>query len=196
MEKNTKRREIEELTRQLEEMTGIKMQTPKDFDRLRVVIFNRTGELLSSTTLKRIWGYINEPLETRTSTLSILANALGYQDWETFEKSLGNPDEETPSTPVLGRKLSVMSELKAGDIVKLTWHPGRKCLVRYLGDGEFEVEESEKTRLQPGDTFFCHIVIAGHPLYLSELKQGGKEPTGYVCGRGSGGISFEVNPLR
>lgn len=187
-----KKRLIESLMRHIEEMLGRKVETPKDFDRLSTIVFNRTGLLVSNTTLKRIWGYIKEPLDTRTSTLSILANCLGYKDWETFSKAVKSQEGTIPSSPLIGRRLNVLKELDPGNFVKLTWHPGRKCIAKYSGDGCFEVIESENTRLKPTDTFLCYFIIACYPLYLSELKQGDKEPIGYICGRGEGGVQFEI----
>lgn len=183
------------LIQRLEEMTGSKIKTPKDFNRMSTIVFNRTGEMISPTTLKRIWGYIDEPLNTRLSTLSILARSLGYPDFEAFCRSCENSGEVDPSSPVLGRRLNVLSQLEAGDTVKLSWNPERKCIISYLGEGRFEVVESEKTRLKPGDTFYCYLIIAGFPLYLSELRQEDREPSGYVCGRGEGGVQFEVGPF-
>lgn len=183
---------IETLLRQLEEMTGMSVNTPKDFSRLRNVIYNRTGQFISTTTLKRIWGYIDNPLETRKTTLSILANCLGYNDWDHYCKHKENIGEVDPSTPILGRRLSVLKDLKNGDLLKLTWHPERKCIAEYTGNGNFKVVESEKTRLKPGDTFSCYFIISGYPLYLSELKQDHKDPIGYICGRGEGGVRFEI----
>lgn len=186
------KKKIEVLTLRIEEMTGMKVRTPKDFSRLRTVIYNRTGQIISTTTLKRIWGYINEPVITRKSTLSILANCLGFNDWDHYYEQFESFGDIDPSTPVLSHRLNVLSDLKKEDLIKLTWHPERICIAKYLGDGNFEVVESEKTRLKPGDTFSCHIVISGYPLYLSELRQGNKEPIGYVCGRGEGGVRFEI----
>lgn len=183
---------IKDLLNGIEEMTGMDIRTPKDFNRLRTIIYNRTGQIISTTTLKRIWGYLDEPVNTRTSTLSILANCLGYKDWEHYCNQLNGVGTVDPSSPILGRRLNVPSDLKTGDRIKLTWQPQRTCIAAYNGDGHFEVVESENTRLKPGDTFSCHIVISGYPLYLSELRQGKKDPIGYVCGRGEGGVRFEI----
>lgn len=183
---------IRALITRIEEMAGMKISTPKDFDRLRSVIYNRTGELISSTTLKRIWGYLDEPVVTRKSTWSILANFLGYKDWDNYCKLIETPRESDPSTPILGRQLNVVRDLKEGNRLKITWQPDRTCIAKYLGDARFEIVESEKTRLKPGDTFLCHFIISGHTLYLSDLRSDDREPVGYVCGRGDGGVRFEI----
>ena len=68
----------------IEETVGRKMKTPKDFDFLAGLIFDKLHENVSSTTLKRIWGYLSEPSTPRLSTLDILAQFVDYKDWEAF----------------------------------------------------------------------------------------------------------------
>ena len=194
MEKVKSKKDIESIKKAIEEAIGFQVETPKTFELLRQIIFQRTREYVSATTLKRIWGYLDEPVKTRRTTLSLLARTIGYKDWDDFLYSRGSglPARKIPSNPNFGRSLNVTADLKAGDRIKLYWNPGRECLVRYLGNMQFVVEESQKTRLKPGDTFFCHLIIAGHPLYLSNLVQGASEPVAYVCGRIHGGIRYEM----
>lgn len=194
MEKEKYTKEIEAIKAALEEAVGFKIESPKKFEMLRTMIFRRTGEYISTTTLKRIWGYLDEPLQTRSTTLSLLATAVGYKDWEDFKKrgSSSVTEKKIPSSPKFGRCINVNTDLKPDDRLKLYWYPGRECTVRYLGRMQFVVEESQKTRLKPGDTFYCHLVVAGHPLYLSNLKHGKAEPMAYICGRIHGGIQYEL----
>ena len=54
-----------------------------------------------------------------------------------------------------------------------------------------EKTASERTRLQPGDTFLCNLIIEGEPLYLDQLRQAGNvqqntTPKSYVCGMDTG----------
>ena len=71
--------EILELRHRIENSVNRKIQTPADFDFLRGIIWDRTHEQISASTLKRIWGYIDGVDETRNSTLKILARSLGYE---------------------------------------------------------------------------------------------------------------------
>lgn len=192
MEKINKDKEIKEVKRALEEAVGIKIETPKDFVRLREVIAARTGQYISTTTLKRIWGYLNEPLATRISTYNLLVQTLGYLNWEDFLKRNDKPSEKKiASSPQFGRSINVNADLKAGEELKLYWHPERICHIKYEGDFKFKVLESKNTRLKPGYTFRCHLILAGHPLYLSEVTKGDSRPMAYVCGKLHGGIQFE-----
>ncbi len=163
------------------------MRTPRDFDLLAELIFRRLHTVISSATLKRLWGYLT-PLEPRDSTLTILARFLGYRDWEAYKQ---REDDEVQSTPVVSRWLDVERELKVGDVVRLRWLPGRVCDVRYDGKYRFTVVDAVATRLRPGDTFECIAILEDEPLYLHALRQGSAQPIAYVCGKQSG-VRFEV----
>ena len=73
-----------QLLTDIETALGKKLQTPKDFDFLRERIYARLHILVSRTTLMRIWGYIAEDVKPRKSTLDVLTQFLGYQDWDEY----------------------------------------------------------------------------------------------------------------
>ncbi len=139
--------------------------------------------------MKRLWGYLDEGVSTRQSTLLTLSQFLGYKDWEDFQQKAGQP-QERQSSPIMSRRLSV-SSLHPTQKLKLLWQPGRICIVEYHGDLNFRVLESVNTRLQPGDTFQCSIIVEGEPLYIDNLCQKGNAPIAYVCGKRSG-VLFEI----
>lgn len=179
---------IEELCRRVEETLGIKATTPKGFDRLTVMIFERTGVLLSPTTLKRMWGYLNESTTPRPTTLNVLAQCCGWRSYSDFQQ--GNRPE-IESGFIGSRTLNVEKDLTFGDTVRLMWAPSRVCVIKYLGSSNWKVIRSEGTRLSPGDTFRCSIIVAGEPLYLDNVHHAGSRPGIYVCGRRNG-IGFIV----
>ena len=49
----------QDLCHAIEGMLRHEVHTPKDFEELHKQIFARTPVLLSLTTLKRVWGYVN-----------------------------------------------------------------------------------------------------------------------------------------
>ena len=190
-------KQIELLKVALEKAVGFKATTPKVFDKIQLMIINRTGEYVSSTTLKRLWGYLREPQETRDSTLSILVRALGFLDWNDFvsRNDTEYSESDISSSPKFEKSLNVSSDLTPGMHVLLTWYPGRECLVEYKGNLEFEVVDSKLTKLQKGMKFKCHLMIAGHPLYLLILPtegMTGEKTITYECGKIHGGIQFEI----
>lgn len=169
-----------------------KMKTPADFDLLHDKIFERTHVMVSSTTLKRIWGYIKSDYKPSSNSLDALALFLGYNDYDSFHKGSGTPEGRAPSNIVLSQHIDVCEDLKPDDDITLYWVPDRICHIRYLGNSRFRVTSSENTRLKEGDTFSCSLIIEGEPLYLSQLIQGTLPPANYVCGK-RGGIRYQFD---
>ncbi len=78
---------IDRLRESIEAQVDRKMRTPKDFDFLSEQIFEKEHQTVSPTTLKRMWGYLSEAVVPRISTLNILSQFIGYDDWDSFCKS-------------------------------------------------------------------------------------------------------------
>lgn len=183
---------IQHLKDSIEQTLNRKMQTPKDFDFLSERIFARLNILLSPTTLKRMWGYLNEGNVPRKSTLSILAQFIGYRDWDAFEEALAKGENPLQSNLILSRMLSSFS-LSKGDKLQVTWLPDRSCTLVHLGDCFYEILESQNSKLQKGDTFHCSLFIEGEPLYVDSLTHGTYHDVAYVAGK-KDGIHFELLP--
>lgn len=86
--------EIARLREAAEQKAGKIMRTPKDFDYLHDSIYEQCHELVSVSTLKRIWGYNKYDNTPRTSSLDPIARYIGFHDWEDFEQSLSNEISE------------------------------------------------------------------------------------------------------
>lgn len=166
-----------------------KMQTAGDFVALSEAVFRRSHRLISPTTFKRLWGYLDEAVRPRRSTLDALAAFVGYPDFARFAEGLSSASE-VQSSVSLAATLNA-SQLPHGAEVTLRWLPDRRCRVRYLGDFRFEVVEAEGTKLAVGDTFRCMLMVEGEPLYLDALVHQGQPPVTYVAGR-KDGIRFEL----
>lgn len=174
--------EIQELLKQIEEHTDIKPKSPADFDQLSNIIYESTHELLSASTLKRLWGYFKSVGTIRNSTLVILAKYLGFKNWEDF---LHHLNQENGSDPMLS-PLVKADELNLGDRITVSWKPNRRCTFRYLGNQRFIVEASENSKLKEGNTFSCNVFIMGAPLYLTDLLQGDNTPMAFIAGKKDG----------
>ena len=179
---------IGKLRADIESAIGKAVETPKDFDHLKTLIQSRAGESLSTSTLKRLWGYLPSKNDPSLHTLNILSHFLGYMSWKQYQETATDNSQE--SDPVLARHLNVKDELCTGDRLRLTWHPGRICDVKYLGGLRFQVLASENTRIQAGNTFECSLIIENEPLYIDNLQQDGHPPVAYVCGKKTG-VRFE-----
>lgn len=80
----------------VEQKAGRKMHTPKDFDYLHSCLFDECHTMVSVSTLKRIWGYVQSDGAPRPSSLDPLAQYAGYDSWEHFEQTAAS--EAIPTT--------------------------------------------------------------------------------------------------
>lgn len=175
---------IKILCERIEDLFKHKISSPNEFIWLSNEL-NKYGGHVSPTTLKRIWQYLPNTSTPRNSSLSTLARQLGYKDFSHFVASLDEGDEQN-SAPVLGASIHPSKELGINARLRLTWVPSRIIIIRHLGNGNFVVEFSQNSKLTAGDTFNCEMLIEGEPLYLDNLVQADRPPTGYVCGKRSG----------
>ena len=79
-----KKTALQLLREAVEHKAGRKMATPKDFNFLSEHIFEEIHTRISPSTLKRIWGYLQNDNTPRSTSLNILANYVGYDDWDNF----------------------------------------------------------------------------------------------------------------
>ena len=76
--------ELIELCTAIEQWAGKMMSGPTDFDALSMKIWDKTHVQLSSSTLKRIWGYYKDTGKAHRSSLDILAQCLEYAGYADF----------------------------------------------------------------------------------------------------------------
>lgn len=117
--------QTETLCQSVEQALGHRMQTPKDFDLLREQIYVRLRQLISSSTLKRLWGYTHTESAPSRASLDVVARFIGYADYDAFCTSTGNGSDAVASNTVLSRHINVSADLKENDCLLLSWAPGR-----------------------------------------------------------------------
>lgn len=190
MNNNNEINYAQKLREHIERTASRKICTPRDFIYLSDDIRVRTQILISQSTLKRFWGYV-DGVEPRRSTLDALCVYAGFLSWEAFCDYVAQQDGKDESNPIMSSRL-IAEDLEVGDMLRVLWKPNRECIFKYLGDEKFIVERSVNSKLSVGDEFACCFFIENEPLYLSDLKMGGN-PNGvdYVCGRNNG-IVFNV----
>ncbi|MBQ4395093.1 MAG: hypothetical protein II825_07350 [Paludibacteraceae bacterium] len=180
--------EIATLRMDIEHEAKRKIRTPYDFEFLAGVIWERLHENISPTTLKRLWGYIDGADTTRRTTLCLLAQFLGFPDWEAYVASLATRTD-IESTAFEGEGIH-LDDLLPGDRVEVTWLPNRRCVFRYEGEAHFIVVESENAKLKAGDSFDAACFLIGKPMYLDNVQrrntQGAKDSVSYVAGSKNG----------
>ena len=182
--------EILSLRQDMEREVKRKIRTPYDFEFLAGVIWERLHENISPTTLKRLWGYIDGADTTRRTTLCLLSQFLGYDEWETYLQAL-SLRKETESDTFQGDGIRT-EDLEAGDCIEVTWLPNRRCVFQYEGGLRFKVQTSENSKLHAGDTFDAACFLIGQPMYLDNLRHDGNDAISYVAGSKNGLVSAKT----
>lgn len=84
---------IKKLKQEIIATLGRTIDSLTDFDYLSIKIAEKTGDSISVSTLKRLFGYVKGAGTPRPSTLSSLARYAGYSGWSEFCAT------HTPATP-------------------------------------------------------------------------------------------------
>ena len=179
--------ELAYLLEEVEKKYGRRIATTTDFESLSVVIEHQIGELLSSSTLKRLWGYVSLNPTPRVATLDILSRFVGQKNFKAFCESL--KDSKAFVSTFFTAKYQTVAELASGVSVTVGWAPNRLVRLNYLGDFQFEVVSSENSQLLQGDRFELSEIIVGYPLYISRILRHGEYTPSYVAGQ-QGGINL------
>ena len=140
--------------------------------------------VLSLSTIKRLWGYVESNGAPRLSTLNTLAQFLGFADWNAYLVSLEQRGG-IESAIFTGEGIQTV-DLQAGDRIAVAWEPNRQCNFRYLGDNQFVVEESKNAKLQRGTTFSAARFMISQPMYLDNIFLVDGTRTSYVAGKLNG----------
>lgn len=182
--------ELNYLLHKVEHKYGRRLSTSTDFEALSVVIDREIGELVSASTLKRLWGYVSLKPTPRQSTLDILARFLGERSFQGFCKQLKDSPEY--QSTFFSSKAVPSSCLKPGQTLEIGWNPDRLVYLKYIGNEEFYVNESCNSQLNKGDRFYVTAFMLGYPLYIPRILRDGEFTPSYIAGTVDGLSRLEV----
>ena len=182
--------ELNSLLTEVEKKYGKRVATSTDFEALSAEIEHSNGDLISASTLKRLWGYVNSNPIPRNGTLDILCRYIGERNFKEFcinlKKTAGIESGHFAS------KYVTSSELVVGQRVLIGWKPERLVELVYLGSLSFRVQSSQNAQLQEGDEFEATNFSLGFPLYLPFILRKGEKLPSYVAGAFSGLTTLEI----
>ena len=162
--------QISLLLRKVEEKMPRRPHTHDDFVVLREMIFNATKQMVSDSTLERVWGYStrgDDYENVSLRTLDVLSEFACGTDWMSFCEFVAR---EMPSeSDRFDTECVDVAHLEVGDCLTIGWQPNRVCRVRYLGDNRFIAEEAINSKLKKGDTFSCLQFQLGSPLFMENV---------------------------
>lgn len=185
MNKESIRPELMVLRKKVEEKSGMRAKTSRDFEILAETITESGAGYVSASTLKRIWGYVEDNGGKHIATLDVLARYAEYpRGFNEFKKKI-ETHYQIESGYDSKRVLDVLS-LEPGRLVEVEWLPDRKIKLRYEGDCILEVVDSRNAKLEAGMRVKCPRIVEGDKLLVDIIKPCYKKPLVYEAGKAHG----------
>ncbi|MCM1293478.1 MAG: hypothetical protein NC111_04825 [Bacteroides sp.] len=167
----------------------VEIQYSQQCEALAMAIQEETGQTLSTTTLKRMLGFVNGPAQSRPSSLDILAQYLGYPDYKLLAQDLGENTEISEFRLV---ENITSDDLMEGEQIQVTYHPNRVLVLSYIGQNLYLVNESRGSKLQKGDKLLISGFYVGFELLISDVERGKQHLGSYVAAKQGGLTSIEI----
>lgn len=165
------------------------LQYPQQCEALAMAIQEATGQTLGTTTLKRMLGFVNGPASPRPSSLDIIAQYLGYPDYNLLAKDLGEDTEISDFKPV---ESIDSADLEIGEQIQITYHPKRLLVLTYIGENKYVVNESRGSKLLKGDKLIIAGFYVGFELLVSDVERAGCHLGAYQAAKQGGLTSVEI----
>lgn len=165
------------------------LQYPQQCEALAMAIQEATGQTLGTTTLKRMLGFINGPASPRPSSLDIIAQYVGYPDYNLLAKDLG---EDADISDFRAVESIDSADLEVGEQIQITYNPNRLMVLSYIGDNKYVVNESRGSKLLKGDKLTIAGFYVGFELLVSDVERGGSHLGAYQAAKQGGLTSVEI----
>lgn len=185
------RKKLTDLIKITNKNLGFEPQTPSDFNQVSYAVKKKTGQEISLSSIKRLWGYVSYSNSPSKNILNILSRFNDFDDWDDYLRRYGTLGIDE-SSHFLNDNMIESDSLNAGDVLMISWDKDKSCKVEYFGEHRFKVLESCNIKLLPGDEFLMHSVAVGLPFYASEIHRGDEFITGYIGARTSGVKFFKI----
>ena len=165
------------------------LQYPQQCEALAMAIKDATGQTLGTTTLKRMMGFVNGPASPRLSSLDIIAQYLGYPDYDLLAKDIGQDADISDFREVESLD---SADLEPGEQIQLTYQPNRLLVLTYIGDNKYVVNESLGSKLLKGDKLMIAGFYVGFTLLISDVERSGRHFGSYQAAKQGGLTSVEI----
>lgn len=141
-----------------------------DFLLLADRISHETGRTIGQTTLKRLFGYIDDDRKTNIYTLNTLALYLGYSTWDEYfsQKNLES-EWNFPAKRIIISEQSIETKIQ----VKYLNRKVTFKVAVYKGQKVLQVLESENSSLKLDDIVVIHSLELGKIIEADQVIRNG-----------------------
>lgn len=170
------------IKKEIENKFGKEIRYPTDCEALAAAVLSETGQSISVTTLKRMYGFTQGKHEPRLYTLDVLAKYLDCANWDVFCEKFARID----NSEFFNADILEVATLKNNTVIEVKYDPQRSLRLKYKGDFFFIVVESENSKILKGDQLKMQVLVRHFPLIISAVIRDGKELGRFIAGKVSG----------
>jgi len=175
--------------KQIEEKYGHSLRYPSDYDALSIDMEQKTGKRISVNTLKRLMGAIEDETEPRLYTLDIIAEYIGFENWDVYKDILTKKGD---SDFVEEEGYLDEGDVAEGAKIEFRYNPGRRVVVRKDSARKFTVLESVGSKLKEGDVLEIGCFRLNYPLICKNVVRTGADLGPFTAGRINGLSSLKI----
>jgi hypothetical protein len=168
------------------EKFGMTPQTSSDYQALTDDIFKKTRKTLGINTVKRLFGM--KDLNTQITTLDIIAEYVGYENWEALSACSCNMNSSFSTSP----KSLITNFLETGSTITVKYYPDREVEFLHLGNSKFKVVKTKSGKLQVGDEMIINDIVCNYTFVAHNVTREGKDLGEYYGGAEKGVSSFSI----
>lgn len=176
---------LKDLIRITNENLGYKPCTPSDFNQVIISIRKKTGQTISQSSIKRLWGYVHYSNTPSQNILNVLSRFNDFDDWDDYLRRYGQRGIDE-SSHFIDENMIESDSLTVGDKLTLRWEKDKDCMLEYLGDHRYKVMDSHNIKLLKDDEFTMHSITVGLPFFAADINRGIERIPGYIGARSSG----------
>jgi len=166
----------------IEAKHGKPVKYPRDCEVLAIEISSKCNCHISASTIKRLYGLLKGSDNHRIWTLDVIANYLGFSDWNLLLNHLvdGNPKKPARIEFVDCKKL------KKGIRYRLSFGKTVTISLEFIGKNNFFLVEQNRTTLTVGDVIEIENMRLDSPLLVKRIKRGSTIRQGIILGSVTG----------
>lgn len=180
---------LSKITRQeIESRFGKEIRYPADCEALAGHISMITKQRVSTSTLKRMLGFVKGIKEPRLFTMDVIAQYLGFQNWDSYLEKF----TDIENSEFINLNQVDVSKLKPLCKVEFHYEPQRKVVMLYKGDFIFEVLDVANSKLMKADLLKIFHIIKYYPLFVYSLVRNGQDMGPFKAGKISGVTEIKV----
>lgn len=159
----------QDIIKDIKEKSNLMFDKSADFNALTDEISKETGRTIGLTTIKRLFGYIDDDRKTSQYTLNTLALYLGYSDWKEYSISKNLDSDWNFDTDKV-----LIAEQTTGTKINVKYLDRIVTFVvsEYDNQKVLRVEKAENSSLKVNDILLVNSLQVGKIIEADKVIRG------------------------